>query len=62
MNDDFKNGLLVAGVAVIAYLLYKEAKKTGDVIVAKKEETSPAPIEVGLPIESVTISQPILNI
>jgi hypothetical protein len=52
MNKDLKNGLLVAGSAILLYLLYKQVTKKSDVIVSKKEETMPSPIEVELPIES----------
>jgi hypothetical protein len=51
MNKDLKNGLLVAGGAIILYLMYKKFSKK-DVVVVKKEETQPNPIEVELPIES----------
>lgn len=51
MNKDLRNGLLVAGVAVLAYLLYKEMNKKRDIVVVKNENL-PAPIEVELPIES----------
>jgi uncharacterized membrane protein len=52
MNKDLKNGLLVAGSAILLYLLYKQVTKKSDVIVSKKEEAMPSPIEVELPIES----------
>lgn len=64
MNKDLKNGLLVAGGAILLYLLYKKATKKSDVVVAEKE-VSPAPIEVELPIdkprpiEAVMIDAPI---
>lgn len=51
MNNDLKNGLLVAGGAIVLYLMYKKLSKK-DVFVVKKEETQPNPIEVELPIES----------
>lgn len=52
MNKDLKNGLLVAGSAILLYLLYKQVTKKADIIVAKKDENMPNPIEVDLPIES----------
>jgi hypothetical protein len=52
MNKDLKNGLLVAGSAIILYLVYKQITKKADVIVIKKDENMPSPIEVDLPIES----------
>lgn len=47
MNDDLKNGLLVSGLAVVLYLIYTQAKKS-DVIVIKKEEPMPKPVETVL--------------
>ncbi len=52
MNKDLKNGLLVAGSAILLYLLYKQVTKKGDVVVVKKDENMPTPIEVELPVES----------
>ena len=65
MNKDLKNGLLVAGGAVLLYLLYKQATKKSDIVVAEKKEQLPTPIEVDLPIdrprpiEAVMIDAPI---
>lgn len=68
MNKDLKNGLLVAGGAVLLYLLYKKYSKK-DVVVVKNELPQPNPLEVELPIgmpvekdkpvESVLINAPI---
>lgn len=52
MNKDLKNGLLVAGSVIILYLVYMQITKKADVIVIKKDENMPSPIEVDLPIES----------
>jgi hypothetical protein len=66
MNKDLKNGLLVAGGAILLYVMYKKFSKK-DVVVVKKEETQPNPIEVEFespvekpkPIESVLINAPL---
>lgn len=65
MNKDLKNGLLVAGGAILLYLLYKKSTKKSDVVVADKLNPLPTPIEITLPIEkdrpveSVLVNAPI---
>ncbi len=59
MNKDLKNGLLVAGSAILLYLLYKQVTKKGDVVVVKKDENMPTPIEVELPESPVERDRPI---
>lgn len=54
MNNDFKNGLIVATVAVVAYLIYKKAYIDKKNIEPKIEQ----PIEPDLPLEKVVINMP----
>lgn len=66
MNKDLKQGLMVAGVAVLAYLLYKQYTKPKDVVLQSAVVKDPSPIAIDLPVEerpveSVVISAP-LNI
>ena len=63
MNKDLKQGLIVAGVAVVAYLLYKQYTKPKDIL-ASAVVKDPSPIAIDLPvedkpIESVVISAPL---
>lgn len=63
MNKDLKQGLIVAGVAVVAYLLYKQYTKPKDIL-ASAVVKDPYPIAIDLPvedkpIESVVISAPL---
>lgn len=60
MNKDLKEGLLVAGVAVIAFLLWKDYNKKKDIVVLETASTIP-PVEIGLPVENVLINAPLLN-
>lgn len=46
MNEEVKNGLLVAGVGVLLFLLYKELNRKGDVVVVKK---------IATPVEEVLV-------
>ena len=64
MNKDLKQGLIVAGVAVVAYLLYKQYTKPKDVVLQSAVVKDPFPIAIDLPvedkpIESVVISAPL---
>jgi hypothetical protein len=49
MSEDFKNGLLVAGVGVILFLLYREMNNKKDVVIVSKDEKTPEPISIPLP-------------
>jgi hypothetical protein len=53
MNKDLKEGLLVAGVAVIAFLLWKDYNKKKDIVVPNYTATTIPPVEVQLPVEPV---------
>ncbi len=53
MNKDLKEGLLVAGVAVIAFLLYKNYNKKQDIVVSNNTAPTIPPLEVQLPVEPV---------
>lgn len=66
MNKELKEGLIVSGVAVVAYLLYKQATKPKDILTTAVVTPTPDPIQIGLPvegpakpIEQVVISAPI---
>lgn len=56
MNKDLKEGLLVAGVAVVAFLLYKNYNKNQDIIVPNKTAPTIPPVEVPLPVEKVLVN------
>jgi|APCry1669188879_1035177.scaffolds.fasta_scaffold00419_8 hypothetical protein len=51
MNKDLKNGLIVSGIAVVAYLIYKKATKPKDVLKTAVVSNDPFPIQIGLPVE-----------
>ena len=58
MNKELKNGLIVSGIAVIAYLLYKQFEKPN--VVSKSFTTFPTPVEIELKpepkLESVVLN------
>ena len=58
MNKELKNGLIVSGIAVIAYLLYKQFENKPDVV--KTKESYPTPVEIELKpepkLESVVLN------
>jgi hypothetical protein len=56
MNEGIKNGLIVSGIAVIAYLLYKQFQNKPDVVVEKKQFSTPTPVEIELKPEPKTES------
>jgi hypothetical protein len=55
MIKELKEGLIVAGIAVIAFLLYKEYNKKKDIVVLETAPTIP-PVEVPLPVEKVLVN------
>jgi hypothetical protein len=58
MNKELANGLIVSGIAVIAYLLYKQFENKQDVV--KTKESYPTPVEIELKqepkLESVVLN------
>lgn len=61
MNKELKNGLIVSGIAVIAYLLYKQFQNKPDVVVEKESAPLPTPVEIELRSEPKPIEQVVLN-
>jgi hypothetical protein len=49
MNKDLKNGLMVAGIAVFAYVIYK------NIVIEDKPMVEP---EIKQPIETVLVNMP----
>jgi len=47
MNKELANGLIVSGIAIIAYLLYKQFENKQDEVV-KTKESYPTPVEIEL--------------
>lgn len=56
MNKEIKNGLIVSGIAVIAYLLYKQFQNKPDVVEKKQFIPTPTPVEIELKPEPKTES------
>jgi hypothetical protein len=52
MNKDLKNGLIVSGIAVVAYLIYKKATKPKDILQTAVVSNDPTPVKIGLPVEN----------
>ena len=52
MIKELKEGLIVAGIAVIAFLLYKNYNNKQDIVVLNTAPTI-HPLEVQLPVEPV---------
>ena len=48
MNKDLKNGLIVSGIAVVVYLIYKQVTKPKDILQSAVVD----PVKIGLPVES----------
>jgi uncharacterized membrane protein YebE (DUF533 family) len=53
MIKELKEGLIVAGIAVIAFLLYKNYNKKQDIVVSNNTAPTIPPVEVQLPVEPV---------
>lgn len=60
MNKELANGLIVSGLAIIAYLLYKQFENKQDEVVVTRKESYPTPVEIELKpepkLESVVLN------
>ena len=61
MNKDLKQGLMVAGVAVVAYLVYKQYKKPKEVLATAVVPQEPTPINIDLPVREKPIESVVVN-
>lgn len=61
MNKQLKEGLIVSGLAVLAYLIYKQVTKPKDILQTAVVSNDPSPIKIDLPVEEKPIEKVVIS-